>query len=173
MQLHEWLQHLRHALIPFGRQRDRESQAVRWRQAHDMQAARLLALAAPYASPPSSTTAATRMQVACAFRGQRPVGCLGLQVDPETNDALLLRFFVRRAYRSNGYGQRLLAEAESHASAQGAGRIKAAINIRHIDALSLAHHIGYRPCPPFMDGLGPHVLFFQKELATSPPPQVQ
>jgi putative acetyltransferase len=94
-----------------------------------------------------------------------PAGCGGIQCFG-TDYAELKRFYIRPAFRKNGFGKTLLRYLEAFTRDRGISIVRLETGIYQHDAIRLYEHAGYRVIPAF----GPYApdplsAFYEKRLA--------
>lgn len=87
-----------------------------------------------------------------AYRGERAIGCGGLQrLDAQIGE--VRRIFLDETERGRGIGRRLLVELEDHARRLGYRRVRLTTGDGQPEALRMFQSAGYEEIPPFTDGV--------------------
>lgn len=119
-------------------------------------AADLAALPAPFLTPAGALLLATT--------AAGPIGCGALLALPAPGVAEIKRVYVRPDARGQGAGEALTRRLMAIAVALGFERVRLDTAPELAAAQALYRRLGFRPIPPYRDGLLPDALCFEREL---------
>jgi putative acetyltransferase len=123
----------------------------RWPNRH----ADLAALPGPYA-PPTGT-------ILIAWRGDEPLGCVGLSELEPGRSCEMKRLFVREIARGSGAGRRLVEALLDEARAMGYALMRLDTAPELMAARNLYTSLGFRSIPPYHDRYA-DIVCYEKEL---------
>lgn len=79
-----------------------------------------------------------------AYRGEQPIGCVGIAPDRPTGAARIARLYVCPGHRG-GVGRLLMQHAHRHAARAGFDRLVLGVLPSRASAIGLYRRLGYRP----------------------------
>jgi ribosomal protein S18 acetylase RimI-like enzyme len=103
-----------------------------------------------------------------AFRGDRPVGCVGLRpLEPSIGE--LKRLYVRTGVRGRGLGRRLAARVIEEARGAGYERLRLDTLASMQEAIALYRSLGFREIGPYRWNPIPDAVYFERDLTEASP----